>query len=92
MTLILRRRLKDFDSWKKIATEKVSLRAEHGSRGATVYRSAANPNDVIVVFDWDETKPYQAYFNRPDVSQFLQETETVPTEFIEISETFSVSA
>ena len=88
MKLIVKRNLKDYDSWKKLVSEKNELREKMGSKGATVYRSAKNPNEVYLVFDWDDQKSYLEYFKLPDVQKSLEETGT--TEIIEVSESFDL--
>ncbi|MBI2869156.1 MAG: antibiotic biosynthesis monooxygenase [Chloroflexi bacterium] len=87
MNLIVRRKLKDYDSWKTLVRDD-GTRKEKGSRGATVYRSARDPNEVLVVFDWDDKKSYLEYFNMPEVQKALAATGT--TETIEVSETFEL--
>ena len=90
MKIIVKRDLKDYHSWKKMVSERNEMRAEKGSKGATVYRNAKNPNQVYVVFEWDDQKSYLDYFNLPDVQEALAETGT--TEIIEISESFDLEA
>ena len=90
MKLIVRRKPKDFDAWKKLVSGMDGMRQKHGSRGATVYRNAKDRNDVVMVFDWDDQKPYTSYFGLPDVQKALAETGT--TEIIEVSESFRIDA
>ncbi|MBI4093202.1 MAG: hypothetical protein HY420_04735 [Candidatus Kerfeldbacteria bacterium] len=92
MKIILRRKLKDYNAWKKMAQEKIELRRQYGSKGATIYRSVKDPNEVFVVFDWDDARSYKEYFERPDVRKFLADTEIIPTEIHEVSESFSLEA
>jgi quinol monooxygenase YgiN len=84
MYIIVRRKLKDYDSWKKVVADANQVRKEYGSKGGTVYRNAKDPDEVYLVFEWDDTKPYMNYFNRPDVQEALANTGT--TEIIEVSE------
>ena len=86
MNIIVRRKLKDFDSWKKVVVDANQVRKEYGSKGATVYRSAKDPTEVYLVFDWDDKKSFMDYFNRPDVQKALADSGT--TDFIEVSESF----
>ena len=90
MKLIVKRNLNDYESWKNIVQGNNELRKEKGSRGVNVYRSAQNPREVYMVFDWDDEKPYRGYMEQPEVKQMLAETGS--TEIIEISETFSLEA
>lgn len=86
MYVLMRRVLNDFDAWRQIVSANDGLRAQHGSRGATVYRSAANPNEVLLVFDWADDQPYTAYLDLPEVQSALAATGTV--EITEVSEVF----
>jgi quinol monooxygenase YgiN len=58
--------------------------------GAMVFRSSKNPNEVFLIFTWDDNKSYLDYFNLPEVQKALVDTGT--TEIIEISESFSLSS
>jgi quinol monooxygenase YgiN len=89
MKIMIKRKLKDYDAWKKVVSELDGVRKQHGSRGLTVYRSAGNPNEVYLIFDWDDAKPYTTYMNLPAVKKALADTGTV--EIIEISESFHLA-
>ena len=85
MYIIVRRRLRDYASWKAVVVDN-GVRKERGSRGATVYRNAKDPNEVFVVFEWDERKSYLDYLGLPEVQKALADTGN--TEIIEVSESF----
>jgi heme-degrading monooxygenase HmoA len=86
MNIIIKRKLKDYDAWKKVVSDLDGLRKQHGSQGMTVYRSAKDPNEVYLVVDWEDGRPYSSYFNLPEVQKALADTGT--TEVIEVSESF----
>ena len=89
MNLIIRRKLKDYAAWKKVVTVPDGVRKKYGSNGAIVYRSATDPNEVFLVFDWDDSKPYAEYVQLPDVKKSLEASGS--TEVIEISESFHLA-
>jgi len=86
MKFIIKRELKDYDSWKKVVSNLDGLRKQYGSKGMTVYRSAKDPNEVYLVVEWEEGKPYTNYFNLPEVQKALADTGTI--EVIEVGESF----
>lgn len=43
----------DYDEWKAIIEDLADRRAEIGSKGGRLFRSPANPNEVVVLFEWD---------------------------------------
>jgi quinol monooxygenase YgiN len=88
MKVIVKRPLKDYDAWLPVVNDRNPMRRDYGSRGGTVYRSARDPNEVYVVFDWDDQKPVKAYFDHPDVQKALSETGT--TEIIEVADSFTL--
>ena len=86
MNIIIKRKLKDYDAWKKIVSELDGLRKEYGSKGVTAYRNAKDPNEVYLVFDCEDGKPYTNYLDLPEVKKALADTGT--TEVIEVSVSF----
>jgi quinol monooxygenase YgiN len=88
MNIIIKRKLKDYDSWKKVVSELDGLRKEYGSKGMKVYRNAHDPNEVYLIIDWEDAKPYTNYLNLPEVKKALADTGT--TEVIEVSDSFSL--
>jgi heme-degrading monooxygenase HmoA len=91
MYVLLKRKLKDYDSWKSIVSEG-SARKEMGSKGLTVYRTVENPNEVYIILEWDDSvrTSYQDYLNLPEVKKALAESGT--TKVIEISESFHLES
>ena len=86
MKIILKRRLNNYDQWKKLVSEYDGVRKQYGSRGAWVYRSAKDPNEVYLVFEWDDSLPHQRFLDLPEVKKALADSGT--TEVIEVSESF----
>jgi quinol monooxygenase YgiN len=86
MQIIVRRKLKDYEAWKPVVSQMDGLRKQYGSRGGTVYRSAKDPNEVVLIFQWDDQKPYTKYFELPEVQKALADTGT--TEIDEVKESF----
>lgn len=48
-TMIVKHRVGNFESWKRIFDEMEGPRREHGWLGHTVLRDAADPNVVVIV-------------------------------------------
>jgi heme-degrading monooxygenase HmoA len=90
MKVILMRQLNDYDSWKERMAEFKDKRAEFGSKGVEIYRSVRDPNEVHLVFDWDDDKPFVDYFENPEVKKALDDSGT--TEMVEISESFHIDS
>jgi quinol monooxygenase YgiN len=53
------------------STKGADKRAEHGSKGATVFRDPSEANCVWVLFDWDAAG-WTAFVSDPDVPAIMQ--------------------
>jgi heme-degrading monooxygenase HmoA len=73
-----------------MVSEQNDTRKQMGSKGAVVYRNAKNPDEVFLIFEWEDEKSFMDYFKLTEVQKALEETGT--TEIIEISESFKLEA
>jgi hypothetical protein len=65
--------VEDIDHFLDIfSTKGADKRAEHGSKGATVFRDPSEGDRVWVLFDWDEAG-WAAFVSDPDVPSLLNE-------------------
>jgi quinol monooxygenase YgiN len=66
-------RVADFDRFiQTFETRGKAKRAEHGSRSAVVYRSAEDPQEVIVFYDWDR-EGIEAFLADPEAREIMAE-------------------
>ena len=64
--------VEDIDRFLDVfSTKGAEKRAQHGSKGATVFRDPTEQNRVWVLFDWDEAG-WVAFVSDPDVPPILQ--------------------
>jgi hypothetical protein len=62
-TMIVKHRVKDFESWKRVFLEMTPIRKRFGWRGHTVLQDATDPNLVTIinrVGSLDQAKAYGA--------------------------------
>jgi hypothetical protein len=65
--------VEDFDRFLTVfSTKGAEKRAEHGSKGATVFRDPNESDRVWVLFDWD-TDGWQSFVSDPEVPGIMQE-------------------
>ena len=63
----------EFDRfWATFATAGAEKRAQHGSKGALVFRDPNEPDRVWVVFDWDD-EGWQSFVSDPTVPPIMRE-------------------
>ena len=91
-SLLIRHKVKDYATWKPVFDEHGATRLANGSQGGRLYRNAADPNEVMIVLDWDdldrarlftqsadmrETMARAGVVDRPDI-WFLEEADAPP--------------
>lgn len=65
--------VKDFEEWQTAFAENDEFRTEHGQRGYQVYQSVDDPNEVTVIFEWDEEKDPQAFFESKEMRERMDD-------------------
>lgn len=55
--------VEDFDEWRSNFDANDAYRTDHGQRGYQAFRSADDPNEVVVLFEWDDRENARALFD-----------------------------
>jgi hypothetical protein len=81
--------VEDFDRFISIfSTKGAEKRAEHGSKGAQVFRDPREEDRVWVFFDWDEAG-WQSFVSDPEVPPILKEAgHKAPPQMAELGGSF----
>jgi quinol monooxygenase YgiN len=70
--LLATTQIEDFDQFMKVfSTAGADKRAEHGCKGATVFRDPSEEDRVWVAFDWDEAG-WQSFVSDPAVPPIMK--------------------
>jgi heme-degrading monooxygenase HmoA len=90
--ILIRHRVRDYATWKPIFDDHGTTRQASGSQGGRLFRGAGDPNNLVILFEWDdlakarqfaqsddlrETMQRAGVADQPDV-YFLDEVEAVP--------------
>ena len=65
--------VEDFEQWKSTFHDNESYRTEHGERGYQVFQSVDDPNEVTVLFEWDENEDPRAFFESDEMREIMAE-------------------
>lgn len=65
--------MKDFETWQSAFHDNESYRAEHGERGYQVFQSVDDPNEVTVLFEWDDDEDPRAFFDSEEMREIMAE-------------------
>jgi hypothetical protein len=71
-TLIVKHRVKNFETWKVVFDEMGALRARHGWTSHTVLRDATDPNLVTIVNRVGSLAEAKAYGGSPELRAAMQ--------------------
>jgi quinol monooxygenase YgiN len=68
---LVRHRVADFATWRKVYDDFAPIQAEHGVHAHQVLRSIENPNDVIVTHTFDSREAAKAFFAMPELNEAM---------------------
>jgi len=71
--LLERHKVRDYDKWRAVFDEDSDNRAASGSRGAQIFRSADDPSELMVLFEWESMEMARRRIESKAVSQKFEE-------------------
>jgi heme-degrading monooxygenase HmoA len=91
-----RHKVQDYDKWKAVFDADTANREASGSRGAQIFRSADDPTEVVVLFEWDSLQRARERIQSTALRQKFHEAGVAggveQTEFYLLEEVGSVRA
>jgi len=72
VAVIVRHRVKDYDTWKPAFDEHGAVRREHGALGHRLYRSSADASEQIIVNLFGDAAAAQAFLDDPSLPEVMQ--------------------
>jgi len=73
MTYILvRQKVEDYDKWKPVYDADAARRKAGGSQGTRVFRSASDPNEVLVLLTWTDLESARRFAEAPELRDAMQ--------------------
>ena len=64
--------VQDYAQWKPVFDSVASTRQASGSRGGDLYHAAGNPNEVLVLWDWDSLDNARKFFTSAALREAMQ--------------------
>lgn len=65
-------KVEDYEKWKPIYDENTDARRDNGSKGAHVLRNADNPNEVVILFEWDSLDNARKFYESKGLRDKMQ--------------------
>ncbi len=70
--LLIRHKVKDYDTWKPVFDEHGSARKASGSKRGRLFRNADDPNEVVIIFKWDNLDKARKFVKSEDTKKAMQ--------------------
>jgi len=70
-TMLIHHRVADFEAWKEVYDGVGEMQREGGVRSHRVWRSADDPNMVVVEHDFDSREAAKAFMARSDLREIM---------------------
>jgi heme-degrading monooxygenase HmoA len=70
--VLIRHKVQDYAKWKPSFDEHGATRKAAGSKGAQLFRSADNPNEVIALMEWDQLKNARQFTQSQDLKKAME--------------------
>jgi heme-degrading monooxygenase HmoA len=64
--------VEDYKKWKSIFDEHASVRKEYGGKGATLFRNADNPNNLVILWDWESAEKAREFAQSNSLRDAMQ--------------------
>lgn len=84
--VLVHEKVKDYASWKATFDGNSAMRANAGSKGGQVYQAADDPNEVVVLLEWDDLQRARDFAGSDELRQAMQRAGVEGTPHIHILE------
>jgi heme-degrading monooxygenase HmoA len=70
--MLVRHKVEDFAKWKPAYDNHAATRKASGSKGARLFRRADNPNETVILFEWDSLNNARKFAQSEDLVKTMQ--------------------
>jgi heme-degrading monooxygenase HmoA len=70
--LLVRHKVEDYEKWKPVFNEHSKVRRASGSKGGHLFRNADDPNEIVVLLEWDTVEKARKFAHSKDLQQAMQ--------------------
>ena len=70
-TVLIRHHVTNFDAWKAVFDEDEVARRANGSRGGRLFLSSSDPNEVLILLEWDDLDRARLFADSDDLREAM---------------------
>jgi quinol monooxygenase YgiN len=70
--LLVRHQVEDYARWKPLFDQHGLTRQRNGCRGGQLFRNSNNPNELLILFEWDNLERARQFAQSPDLRETMQ--------------------
>lgn len=70
--VLVRHGVEDYAKWKPFFDDDAANREKHGSRGGRLFRSQQDPNDLVVLMDYEDAQRAMEFAESPDLRETME--------------------
>lgn len=72
ITVLVRHKVKDYAKWKAVLDETKPMAKSNGVRSQRVLRNSANPNEVVVLNEFDDMNAAQKFTQSDELKKTME--------------------
>jgi len=70
--LLVRHKVADYAKWKLFFDQHGATRQASGSQGGRLLRNANDPNELVILFEWDDLEKARQFSQSNDLREIMQ--------------------
>jgi heme-degrading monooxygenase HmoA len=69
---LIRINVADYEQWRPVFDSAAPARRAGGSRGGQLFRSGDSPNEVMILWEWEDLASAQQFFQSAELREAMQ--------------------
>jgi quinol monooxygenase YgiN len=89
--VLVHHKVADYQNWRAAFDAALDFRHDGGERSCRIFRKSGNPNDLTLLFDWEDMERAKRYMTSEDLHKKMQQAGVIGTPEIQyLAEMYTV--
>jgi heme-degrading monooxygenase HmoA len=71
--MLFRGKVEEYSKWRSVFDERRAMRKAAGSKGDRVFRNADNPNELVILLEWDDLDKAREFAQSEDLKKAMEQ-------------------